>query len=105
MELVVVSTLLSSFDSICLSYWLCWAWLLQVGRALAPIVVAQFLYGPLERVILRSSVVYTLPVFSLSAKLLQVCFLRSSRSRSSGLIGARASSSFSEKFLEMKIYA
>ena len=49
---------------------MCWAWLLQVGRALALIVVAQFLYGPLERVILRSSVVYTLPVFRVPAKLL-----------------------------------
>ena len=57
---------------------MCWAWLLQVGRALAPIVVAQFLNGPLERVILRSSGVYTLLAFRVPAKLLQVCFLRSS---------------------------
>ena len=28
---------------------MCWAWLLQVGRALAPIVVVQFLNDPLER--------------------------------------------------------
>ena len=28
---------------------MCWAWLLQVGRALAPIIVTQFLNGPLER--------------------------------------------------------
>ena len=33
---------------------------------------------PLERVFLRSSGIYTLPVFRGPAKLLQVCFLRSS---------------------------
>ena len=49
MKLLVVIVLLSSFISIRLGFRMCWAWLIQVGRVLAPIVVAQFLDGPLKR--------------------------------------------------------
>ena len=78
MELVVVPIVLSTFIFFCLSFRTSWARLFQVGRALAPIVVAQFLNGPLKQVFLRSSGVFTVSVFRASAKLLQMCFLRSS---------------------------
>ena len=77
-ELVVVPIVLSTFKLFCLSFRTSWARLFQVGRALAPSVVAQFLSGPLERVLLRASGVFTVSVFRASAKLLQMCFLRSS---------------------------
>ena len=107
MELVVVPIVLSTFKLFCLSFRMCWAWLLKVGRALAPIVIVQFLNGPLQQVFLRSSGVYTRPVFRAFAKLLQMCFLRSSGFlyaravalervlwSSSGYSGARAGSTF-----------
>ena len=54
-------------------YWVCFE---QVGWALVSFLVAQIFGGPLERVPLRSSGVYTLSAFCASAKLLQVRFLR-----------------------------
>ena len=78
MELVVVPIALSTFKLFCLSFRMCWAWSFQVGRALAPIVVVQFLNCPLEQIFLRSSGVFTVSVFRASAKLLQMSFLHSS---------------------------
>ena len=83
--MVVVFGLLSSFNSLYLSFRMYWAWLEQVGRSLVPFLIAQIFGGPLERVPLRSSGVYTLSAFCASAKLLQVPI-----SHSSGFPYARA---------------
>ena len=97
-ELVVVPIVLSTFKLFCLSFRMGWAWLLQVGRALAPMVVAQFLNGPLERGLHTSSISClcktSVDVVS-TLQRISVC--------SSGR--ARAGSTFWCKFWEGEIYA